>query len=164
MSESGSNTYNRWVEFTAISAGRILAIDFGERAIGLALSDPLGVVAQGLPTLRRKNREEDLRRLNELITTHEVRLVVVGNPLHLSGDASASSQRATQFAELLRRKLGCAVELWDERLTTVEADRILRAAEVSRPKRKKAIDRLAATLLLQSYLDAHRTPQVPAHG
>ena len=132
--------------------------------MGLALSDPLGVVAQGLPTLRRTNRAEDLKRLRELISSREVRMVVVGNPLHLSGDESPSSRRAAEFAELLRREVRCEVELWDERLTTAEADRVLRAAELSRGKRRKAIDRLAATLLLQSYLDAHRLPQVPAHG
>ena len=158
------NSYNPPVAVDPSHPGRILAIDLGARTMGLALSDPLGVTAQGLPTLRRKNRAEDLRRLRELVTSHEVRLIVVGNPLHLSGDASASSTRAAGFAELLRRELGCAVELWDERLTTVEADRVLRAADLSRAKRQKAVDRLAATLLLQSYLDAHRSSQVPAHG
>ena len=132
--------------------------------MGLAVSDPLGLVAQGLPTLRRTNRREDLERVCELVSRQEVVLVVVGNPVHLSGDASASSARSEAFAELLRRELACPVELWDERLTTAEAERVLRAAELSRGKRRKAIDRLAATLLLQSYLDAHRSPSVPAHG
>lgn len=132
--------------------------------MGLALSDPLGVTAQGLPTLRRKNRAEDLRRLRELVTSHDICRIVVGNPLHLSGDAGASSARAAEFAQRLRRELHCEVELWDERLTTVEADRVLRAAELSRAKRQKAVDRLAATLLLQSYLDARRSSQVPTHG
>lgn len=132
--------------------------------MGLAVSDPLGIVAQGLPTLRRTNRAEDLRRLRELVASHEVCLIVVGNPLHLSGDPSVSSERSADFAALLARELNCAIELWDERLTTAEADRVLRAAEVGRHKRRQAIDRLAATLLLQSYLDAHRSPQVPVHG
>lgn len=132
--------------------------------MGLALSDPLGITAQGLPTLRRTNRREDLDRLRALVSSRDVIQVVIGNPVHLSGQASASSARAAAFAELLRRELGCQVELWDERLTTAEADRVLRSAELSRGKRRKAIDRLAATLLLQSYLDAHRSPQVPAHG
>lgn len=132
--------------------------------MGLAVSDPLGVVAQGLPTLRRTNRREDLERVCALVSRQEVVLVIVGNPVHLSGDASASSVRSEAFAELLRRELECPVELWDERLTTAEAERVLRAAELSRGKRRKAIDRLAATLLLQSYLDAHRSPPVPAHG
>ena len=156
--------YNGAVSSDDRSTGRILAIDLGERTMGLAVSDLLGVVAQGLPTLRRTNRKEDLGRLSEIVASQEVVRVVIGNPLHLSGDASPSSARAAAFAEILRRELNCPVELWDERLTTAEADRVLRAAELSRGKRRKAIDRLAATLLLQSYLDAHRLPQVPAHG
>jgi len=132
---------------------RILALDLGERRIGLAVSDPLGLTAQGLKTLERRNRRHDLEAIREAAEQYEVGLILVGHPLHMSGRAGTQAGRAEAFAEELRRRLGVEVRLWDERLTTVEAQRVLRSSGIGREKRKQAVDRLAAVLLLQSYLD-----------
>ena len=134
-------------------SGRILALDLGARRIGLALSDELGWTAQGLPTLLRKNMQLDLEALARLIREREVERVIVGNPLRLSGAESTGSEQAARFAEKLRRRTGVKVELWDERLTTREASRVLRESGISIEKRAKAVDRLSAVLLLESYLD-----------
>ena len=132
---------------------RILAIDFGMKRMGLAISDALGITAQGLRTLERTNMQNDLREIQKLVEEHSAGLVLVGNPVGHSGNETAMSQRVAAFAEKLRRKLNCPVELWDERLTSVEANRMLRASGMGLEKRKRAVDRVAVTLLLQSYLD-----------
>ena len=134
-------------------SGRILALDLGKRRIGLAVSDELGLTAQGLPTLVRKNKLHDLEVLSRVVSEYQVGRVVVGNPIQLSGDAGRQSQEAERFAATLARHLGIEVTLWDERLTTVEAGRILRESGVGLDKRKAAVDRLSAVLILQSYLD-----------
>lgn len=139
--------------------GRTLAIDLGTKNIGLAVSDPLGVTAQGLPSLRRTNRRADLAHLRELVEALGVTQVIVGHPLHLKGYAGARAQEAERFAEWLRAELArpggqaMPVELFDERLTTVEAERHLRTAGASPAERKREVDRVAATLLLQAFLD-----------
>jgi len=133
--------------------GRILAIDFGTKRMGLAVSDALGVTAQGLPTLERVERGKDLRRIQEVVEEYSAERVLVGNPLGHGGGETVMSRRAAKFAEDLRRRLSCPVELWDERLTSVEANRHLRELGLSLGKRQHAVDRVAATLLLQSYLD-----------
>ena len=138
------------------SGARILALDFGARRIGLAISDPLGLTAQGLPTLERSNRERDLAALLALAREREVTLWVMGLPLHLSGTEGAQAQKVRTFGALLAARSGLPVEYWDERLTTVAAQRVLREAELSLAKRRQAVDRLAAVVLLQSYLEAHR--------
>ncbi len=132
---------------------RILAIDFGTKRMGLAVSDALGMTAQGLPTLERTRIADDLARLVSLVEEYSVELVLVGNPVGLSGGGTAMSQRVSEFVEKLRRRLPCPVELRDERLTSVEANRTLREAGLSIGKRQRAVDRIAAVLLLQSYLD-----------
>ena len=132
---------------------RILAIDFGTKRMGLAVSDPLGMTAQGLPTLERTRLADDLERLHSLVEKYAVGRVLVGNPIGHSGAETAMSQRVTEFVEKLRRHLPCPVELRDERLTSVEANRTLRAAGLGIRKRQRAVDRVAAVLLLQSYLD-----------
>ena len=136
--------------------GRILALDLGARRIGLALSDELGWTAQGLPNLERRNLRADLDVLHNLIRERRVRLVILGNPLHMSGDESAGSRHAARFAGQLRRRAGVPVELWDERLTSREASRVLRSSGVSITKRAQAVDRLSAVLLLSGYLDYQR--------
>ncbi len=138
------------------SGARILALDFGARRIGLAISDPLGFTAQGLPTLERSNRERDLAALLALAREREVTLWLMGLPLHLSGTEGAQAQKVRTFGALLAARSGLPVEYWDERLTTVAAERVLREAELSLAKRRQAVDRLAAVVLLQSYLEAHR--------
>lgn len=132
---------------------RILAIDFGTKRMGLAVSDALGMTAQGLPTLARTRIADDLARLQELVEEYSVGRVLVGNPIGHSGGETAMSQRVAEFVEKLRRRLPCPVELRDERLTSVEANRTLRETGMSIGKRQSAVDRVAAVLLLQSYLD-----------
>jgi putative holliday junction resolvase len=132
--------------------GRILALDFGSRRIGLAVSDPLGITAQGLSTLLRKNKRTDLAHLREVITAHDVREIVVGLPLRLSGADSSSTEKAREYAELLKKEFALPVHLWDERFTSVEANRVLRESEMSIKKRGEAVDRLSAVLILQAFL------------
>jgi putative Holliday junction resolvase len=130
-----------------------LAIDFGTKRMGLAVSDALGLTAQGLPTLERTRLADDLERLHSLVEEFSVGRVLVGNPIGHSGAETMMSRRVAEFVEKLRRRLRCPVELRDERLTSVEAGRTLRAARLSIRKRQRAVDRVAAVLLLQSYLD-----------
>ena len=132
---------------------RILALDLGKRRIGLALSDEMKMTAQGLPTLQRRNNRADLAALARIVKEKGVSRVLIGNPLHMSGDAGAQSESAREFGEQLARYTGLDVKLWDERLTTVEASRVLRASGMGIEKRAKAVDRLSAVILLQSYLD-----------
>src|SRR5262249_2637757 len=106
--------------------GRILALDLGKKRIGLALSDPLGITAQGLPTLERTNIRSDLAELEQLAADHEVELILMGNPLHMSGHEGRQVQYTRDFAERLGERTGLPVKFWDERLTTVEAQRVLR--------------------------------------
>jgi putative holliday junction resolvase len=133
--------------------GRILALDLGKKRIGLALSDPLGITAQGLPTLQRTNIREDLDALANLIREREVTLLLMGNPLHMTGKEGRQVLYTRDFAERLAKKTGLEVEYWDERLTTVEANRVLRESGISIEKRARAVDRLSAVILLESYLD-----------
>jgi putative holliday junction resolvase len=130
-----------------------LAIDFGMKRIGLAVSDALGITAQGLPTLPRTRLEDDLRKIQELTEEYSAGLVIVGNPLGHGGGETAMSRKAAEFAEKLRRRVSCPVDLRDERLTSVQANRALRESGLTLGKRLRAVDRVAATLLLQSYLD-----------
>ena len=134
--------------------GRILALDLGKRRIGLALSDELGLTAQGLETMERAGIRVDLARLSDLASERGVTLILVGNPLHMDGSEGSQSAWARDFAERLRGLTGLAVRMWDERLTTVEAERVLRQSGISQQKRSAAVDRLAAVVLLQSYLDS----------
>ena len=134
------------------SLGRILALDVGKKRIGLAISDALGITAQGLPTFARTRIREDLNRLTELMREREVKMLLIGKPLHMSGQNSRQSEYTLEFGERLARKSGLPVVYWDERLTTVEAERVLRAGGATLEQRKKAVDRLAAVLLLESYL------------
>jgi putative Holliday junction resolvase len=134
---------------------RVLALDLGKRRIGLAISDELGITAQGLPTLQRKNIRADLAGLSRIVKEKGVDRILIGNPLHMSGDAGRQSELARHFGEQVARHTGLDVELWDERLTTVEASRVLRSSGIGIEKRAKAVDQLSAVILLQSYLDYH---------
>ncbi len=147
--------------------GRVLAIDFGTRRLGLAVSDLLGLTAQPLPSLERVNRNEDFRRLREVCREHEVKEIVVGHPLRLRGDVGQSARRAAAFARRLGRELGLPVALEDERLTTFEAREILSQCGASRKRQARAVDSVAASLILRSYLDRKakaRVHPLPAHG
>jgi putative holliday junction resolvase len=137
-----------------MNQGRVLALDLGKRRIGLALSDELGITAQGLQTLERTNIREDLARLSQLTIEKNVTLLLVGKPLHMSGDEGRQTVYAREFGDRLHAATGLPVEYWDERLTTVEAQRVLRQSGISIEKRGKAVDRLAAVILLESFLDS----------
>jgi putative Holliday junction resolvase len=134
--------------------GRILALDLGKKRIGLALSDPLGITAQGLPTLERTNIREDMAALAHLVREREVTLLLMGNPLHMSGHEGRQTEYVHQFAERLAAHTGIPLKYWDERLTTVEAHRVLRSSGIGIEKRARAIDKLSAVILLESYLDS----------
>ncbi|MBI4463912.1 MAG: Holliday junction resolvase RuvX [Acidobacteria bacterium] len=136
---------------------RVLAIDLGTRRIGLAVSDPLGLTAQGLATLERRNTRYDLDYLESLVRQYDVSLVLLGNPMNMDGSEGSQSAKARQFADQLSRSLKIEVRLWDERLTTVEANRILQESGMKTQRRIQAVDRLAAVLLLQNFLDSQRT-------
>jgi putative Holliday junction resolvase len=133
---------------------RVLGLDVGSRTIGMAVSDPLGITAQGLPTLRRTNKRGDYARLDSVLREYAVTEIVVGYPLRLSGAEGTQSEKMQVFAEELRKKFKLPVHLWDERLTSSQANRILRDADLSIKKRGEAVDRMAAVLILQSWMEA----------
>jgi len=145
------------------SPPRILALDVGARRIGLAISDPLGITAQGLDTLRRTNKRTDLAHLESLIGEYKVAEIVVGYPLKMSGLPGAQAEKVSAFAEELRRRFRLPVHLWDERLTSAQANRVLRQSEISIRRRGRAVDRLAAVLILQNFLES-RAARSPAPG
>lgn len=156
------NLYNPAVS-PSTSPGRILALDVGARTIGLAVSDPLGITAQGLDTLRRTNKRTDLAHLESLIGEYTVAEIVVGYPLKMSGHPGAQAEKVSTFAEQLRRRFGLPVHLWDERLTSAQANRVLRQSEISIRRRGQAVDRMAAVLILQNFLES-RAARSPASG
>ena len=136
---------------------RVLGLDVGSRTIGIAISDPLGFTAQGLETIRRTNKRTDFEQLARVIHKYEVVQIVVGYPLRLSGAEGTQSGKMQVFAEELRKKFNLPVHLWDERLTSSQANRVLREAEISIKKRGEAVDRMAAVLILQSWMEAQAT-------
>lgn len=136
--------------------GRVLGLDVGSRRIGVAVSDPLGITAQGLETLQRRNKREDFAALQRIIRDFEVREIVVGLPLRMSGAEGTQSGKMQTFAQELRQKFHIPVHLWDERLTSAEANRLLRETELSIEKRAKAVDRMAAVLILQGWMESQR--------
>ncbi|HZW82016.1 MAG TPA: Holliday junction resolvase RuvX [Candidatus Deferrimicrobium sp.] len=128
-----------------------MGLDYGDRTIGVAISDLMGWTAQGIETIRRSKGELD--RLKELITQYEVEEIVVGLPKNMDGSLGPRAQMSLEFVQLLTEVTGLPVHSWDERLTTVAAQRTLIEADVSRAKRKLVIDKMAAMLILQGYLD-----------
>jgi putative pre-16S rRNA nuclease len=120
----------------------------------MAVSDPLGITAQGLDTIRRQSKRKDFELLGNVIREYEVAEIVVGYPLRLSGAEGTQSAKMQRFAEELRRQFNLPVHLWDERLTSTQANRILREAELSIKKRGEAVDRMAAVLILQNWMEA----------
>ena len=136
--------------------GRIMGLDVGSRRIGIAVSDLLGITAQGLDTLQRQNKRTDFEALRRLIKEFKVREIVVGLPLRMSGAEGIQAEKMQGFAEELRRKFKLPVHLWDERLTSAEANRLLRETDLSIEKRGKAVDRMAAILILQGWMQAQQ--------
>jgi putative Holliday junction resolvase len=136
---------------------RYLALDVGNRRIGVAVSDELGLAAQPVMTLERKrNSRDDLRSLARLARRYEVSAIVVGNPLRLSGETGPQAQKTQAFAAELAKLTGLPIHLWDERLTTHEAHQILYKAGHKRQEHRRVVDQVAATLILQSFLDGKR--------
>jgi putative holliday junction resolvase len=133
--------------------GRVLGVDLGEKRIGLSLSDPARTISSSLGHVVRRGNRQDVETLAALVVEHGVAEVVVGLPLHLSGDESPGSRRARAFAEKLSERLSLPVNLIDESLTTAEAEEILVEADVSRRKRRQVIDGMAAALILRAWLN-----------
>ncbi len=129
---------------------RILGLDIGSKRVGVALSDELGITAQPLETIKR----EDFDKVLGYITEHQVTEVVVGLPLNMNGSQGPAAKEVIALVDSLKQKISIPVKLWDERLTTMAVEKELIRADVSRKKRKKQIDKLAAQLILQSYLDS----------
>jgi len=134
------------------NAGRILAVDYGRRKIGLALSDELGLTAQPLVTILRVNRRTDLRLLRQICKDHSVVRIVVGHPLHLRGEPGEMAAETARFAAKLSKEVGIETELLDERLTSWEAERIVAETQSSRRRQRKPLDDVAAAVLLRDYL------------
>ncbi len=133
--------------------GRVLGLDVGSRRIGVAVSDPLGITAQGLETLQRRNKRYDFEKLKRVIRQYEVKEIVVGLPLRMSGAEGIQSDKMNLFAEELRKRFRLPVHLYDERLTSAEANRLLRETDLSIEKRGQAVDRMAAILILQGWME-----------
>jgi putative pre-16S rRNA nuclease len=138
-----------------------MGLDIGTRTIGVAMSDELGIAAQGFKTIKRKSLEEDLREIATILHQFEIDKIVVGLPKNMDGTLGRQAETILQCVKLLRDKMHVPVETWDERLSTVGASKVLLEADLSRRKRKKVIDKLAAVLILQGYLDKSRRTE---HG
>ena len=156
-------TYNRQVPSDQTVAPtahtkRILGLDVGSKRIGLAISDPLGITAQGLETLHRQNKRLDFAQLDQVIREHRVVEIVIGLPLRMVGGEGIQAEKMQTFAEEIRRRFRLPVHLWDERLTSAQANRLLRETDMSIKRRGEVVDQMAAVLILQSWMDA-RTGQ-----
>ncbi len=137
---------------------RILALDVGDRTIGVAMSDSLGQTAQPVTVLTRRTLPQDIATIAQLVTTHAVIRVIVGHPISLRGTPTPQTRKVETFSRALQPALACPVELWDERLTTVEGDRLLRTSGMRRARRRHVVNQVAAQLLLQKVLEVQRTP------
>lgn len=137
---------------------RILGLDYGSNKIGVAICDELGMTAQGLPTIIRKNRLQVMEAMRELIGNYRVETIVIGYPLRLDGTEGIQCEKVNRFACRLESSFALPVIRWDETLTTQEAEGILREAGIHSKKRRSKVDRLAATLILQGYLDSRKGP------
>jgi len=138
---------------------RIMGLDLGDKKIGVAMSDPLGWTAQGLEVIASKgSAEDDLKKIQEVARQYGVEKVVVGLPRNMDGSPGRRAKKAREFAGRLARVLDIPVDLWDERLTTVAAEKLLIEADLSRARRRQVIDKMAAVLILQNYLDS-RSPE-----
>jgi len=135
---------------------RVLAVDVGDKRLGLAMSDPLGLTAQPLDVWERRTLPEDIRHLAAVVQRHDVRTIVVGHPVTLGGRVSPQTAKAEAFAQALRSACACPVRLWDERLTTAQGERVLKEGRVRRQQRRIIVNQVAAQLLLQHYLETQR--------
>lgn len=133
---------------------RILGLDIGDRTIGVAISDPLGFTAQGITTIRRKSEAYDLEEIKKICDEYEVDTIVSGLPKNMNGTLGPQSEKVLEFCDLIKEHVNIKIKMWDERLTTVAATRAMLEADLSRSKRKKIVDKIAATYILQGYLDS----------
>jgi len=136
---------------------RILGLDYGEKRIGLALSDEMGITARGIPTLTRRSLDKDLESLEKIIRRFVVEKIVIAYPLRLDGSEGIQCEKVSRFAGILEKRFALPVIKWDETLTTSRAEEILTEVKVSRKKRKAVVDKLAAMIILQDYLNRRKT-------
>lgn len=132
---------------------RVLGLDVGDKTVGVAVSDPLGLTAQGVEVIRRTSLEADMQRLQELLNEYQVKKIVVGMPRRTDGSYGPEADKVKGFTDALAEITECTIEFWDERFSTVAAERVLLEGDVSRKKRRKVIDKVAAAVILQAYLD-----------
>jgi putative Holliday junction resolvase len=132
---------------------RVLALDTGEKRIGVAVSDPLGIIAQGVTVISRKDIDSDMNAIKKIADEYKADSVVVGMPVNMDGTRGRSAEKVTEFVEILKSRLTIPVNTYDERLSTKESEKFLISADVSRKKRKSVIDKMAAQLILESYLE-----------
>ena len=132
---------------------RILGLDIGTKTVGVAISDPLGWTAQGITTVRRKNYTSDMAEIKKICDEYGVETIVAGMPKNMNGTIGPSGEMVKEFCERLKEVVNIKIEFWDERLTTVAAHRAMLEADLSRSKRNKIVDKVAATYILQGYLD-----------
>lgn len=136
---------------------RIMGLDYGSKTVGVAISDPLGLTAQGIEIIRRKSEDklrQTLARIEELIGSYQVEAIVLGFPKNMNNTIGDRAEKSLEFKRMLERRTGLTIFMWDERLTTVEANRTLMEAGVRRENRYKYVDELAAVFILQGYLDS----------
>ena len=133
---------------------RALALDLGEKRIGVAVSDPLNIIAQSVGTIQRKDIKSDLKKIADFVKEYRADKLVIGLPLNMNGTKGKSANLAIDFVEAVKKEIQVDVEMIDERLTSAQGERILLEADMSREKRKKNIDKIAAQLILQTYLDS----------
>ena len=134
---------------------RALSLDLGEKRIGVAVSDPLNIIAQSVGTIQRKDIKSDLKKIADFVKEYRADKLVIGLPLNMNGTKGKSAKLAIDFVETVKKEIQIDVEMIDERLTSAQGERIFLEADMSREKRKKNIDKIAAQLILQSYLDLH---------
>lgn len=135
---------------------RIMGLDYGSKTVGVAVSDPLGLTAQGIEIVRRKSENklrQTLARIEEIAKEYSVEKIVLGFPKHMNNDIGERAEKSLEFKEMLERRTGLPVVMWDERLTTVEADRTMMETRIRRENRKEYVDMIAAVFILQGYLD-----------
>ena len=134
--------------------GRIMGLDIGDKTIGVAVSDLMGMTAQGVTTIKRIGKKKDIEAIKEIIKERQVNKIVSGLPKNMNGTIGPQGEKVQKFCELIKEETGLEISFWDERLSTVAAERSLIEGGVSRQKRKKVIDMLAAVIILQGYLDS----------
>lgn len=136
--------------------GRIMGLDIGDKTIGVAVSDLMGLTAQGVTTIKRIGKKKDIEAIKQIIAEKQVNKIVSGLPKNMNGTVGTQGEKVQKFCELLKEETNLPIEFWDERLSTVAAERSLIEGNVRRENRKKVIDMLAAVIILQGYLDLHR--------